>query len=461
MFSPFALAGRGYWSNWSNRMSGLLFYYGEKEIRMGSSRLFVILGWVAAVLMIGVWGAPQAHAQGNIRLGRIEVKPSLSYKVEYNDNVFFTQRNEQDDVIHTITPSVTFMYEGNKDSEGNVLNFFRAGYLVDIAMYSDWTDNNFENHQPFAQFQYKSPMGFYLKANDSYMNTADPYGDTNQYNTGVAQSKRYTNRASLAAGYEFFRRFGIEAQYANKILRYDAARDLWQDKTDNIYGGRLFYRVSPKTLTFVMYRFTDTEYDSQNDGVRDTNRNANWRSDRSQDHELSDFFIGAEFEPGGKLSGEVKLGYGSKDWKNSRDISGNVLNDHDTWLAETSVTYQPTERTAVTLMLQRSQLGSTDTDTATYDDTLVGLSLRQELINRFTLIAGIQWNRNDYQDEPVGRPEKRYDIYTYDLGLDYNANRWLTLGVNYRYKEKDASDAAYETGEYEVNGISAKATAAF
>jgi len=210
-----------------------------------------------------------------------------------------------------------------------------------------------------------------------------------------------------------------------------------------------------------MYRFTDTEFDSQNDGVRDTNRNANWRSDRSQDHELNDFFVGAEFEPGGKLSGEVKVGYGSKDWKNTRDISGNVLNDHDTWLAETSVTYQPTERTGLTLMFQRSQLGSTDTDTSTYDNTILGLTLRQELIHRFTLIAGAEWNQNDYQDEPVGRPEKRYDIYTFNAGVDYKANRWLTFGVNYRYKEKNASDTAYATGEYEVNALSAKASAAF
>ena len=116
--------------------------------------------------------------------------------------------------------------------------------------------------------------------------------------------------------------------------------------------------MTGKTSLLANYRQGVTVYDKQNDGVN------GWSDTTSQDNTFSSYFIGFRFEPGGKLSGEIKLGLGNKNYDNEVDKNGNNYKDIDSWVAETNVNFQARAKTIFTLNLQRSLKGSPDSDAA-------------------------------------------------------------------------------------------------
>ena len=158
-----------------------------------------------------------------------------------------------------------------------------------------------------------------------------------------------------------------------------------------------------------------------------------------------------DFEPGGKLSGEIKIGFGTKNFNNKIDKYGNNYKGIDSWIAETSVNFQARAKTSFVLNLQRSHKGSPDSDAASYIDTLAGLSLSQKIVNRLYLSLGFDWTNNDYQNEISEKPEKFFNIYTAKCGFGYNIRDLFHAGLEYKYMSKQASDKAYETSEFDSN----------
>ena len=96
----------------------------------GTMKTGALLIWLG----LFVW-APWAFAMGNIHLGRLEINPELSYKGEYNDNIYYEDKGEDSDFIHTVTPGIGLRLSGAPG------NFFSAGYTVGIVRYSDDDDN--------------------------------------------------------------------------------------------------------------------------------------------------------------------------------------------------------------------------------------------------------------------------------------------------------------------------------
>jgi len=410
-----------------------------------------------AVLFSAFWVC-LAFAAGNIHFGRLKVEPGIDYKLKYDDNIFKESGNEVDDYIHTVTPSIRLSYTGNPG------NFFNAGYSADLVAYSDFDNNNYTSQKPYVSFGYKSPAGFYIKAADDFLYTKDPLGSRNQYQLGV-NTERWNNNASATIGYEFAGQYSVEVLYKSYVERYDLDQDKWQDRTDNVYGMSFIYKITPKTSVFGQIRRTDAEYDEQNDGV--TGGGATWSGATSQDYSLNDFFIGARFEPGGKLSGELKIGYGEKAFDNETSPETSPLfanrpyEDESTWISESNINYQMYERTGIALTLNRGHLGSPDSDAASYIDTRVGLHLTQGLQNRLALLVGMDWITNDYQNEVSGRPDKFFNIYNAGLGIEWAARDWLKASVEYKLESKKATEDTYASQEYDDNVVAFRVSALF
>jgi hypothetical protein len=412
---------------------------------------------LAITLFSALCFVQSVSAVGNIRIGRLNVEPGIKYKGEANDNIYSARTNETDDFIHKITPGVTFKYKGATPG-----NFFDFGYSVDIVAYSDFDDNNYESHNPFIRFGIDTPAGFFIKFDDAYQDTSDPYGAANNYGLG-SKTERWNNTANFILGYKFAGKYSIEGLYKNYAEGFDLARDSSQDRKDHIYGASFVVKVTGKTSLFGQYRRTDAEYDTQNDGINMVpfGGTSVWNSNNSQDYNLNDFFLGARFDPGGKLSGEIKLGWGDKNFENRVDKDLNTYKDSDSFIAETRVSFKASERMNLNLNLQRSLVGSPDADSSSYIDTTFGLAIDHAFIpERLIGKLGTEWNTNDYQDEFPGKAEKSFDTFTFTAGLDYNIKEWLSAGVGYEYKDKEASNT-YEASEYTSNIFSVMLSAMF
>ncbi len=399
------------------------------------------------------FGVPSVFAVGNIHLGQFEVHPELAYKGEYNDNIFYKHVNEENDYIHRIIPGIQLNYDGEPG------NFLYTGYKVIIARYNDFDENDYEDHRAFISGGLKTPKGLYLRAGDRYQNTSDPFGSEYEFRLGK-QTQRWNNWIDVVAGYEFAEKYSIEAQYNNFMERFDLEKDQFQDRMANRFGGAVLYRLTGKTSLLVQYLYDDLEYDEQNDGI------TGWSSSTSQDSKTNNFFVGARFDPGGKLEGEFKVGYGTIDFKNKVDKNGNPYNDTDFWVVEGNLDYQPVEKTRLFLIIERSKQASTTVDTsfdvsATLMQTSMRLELKQNFTDRIFMDLGFGWRNRDYLDVSPGLPGKEFNWITLKAGVGYNIREWLTFDVTYRYDNNRATETLYEYDDFTINSIAAQIKGVF
>lgn len=394
---------------------------------------------LAALLVLSPIGDASSFAQGNIRLGKLKVKPSIGYRAAYNDNIYYSPDDKDGDLIHTLSPTIEMGYQ---DDPGNYL---AAGYKLDMVAYTDEDQNNYLRHNPYLLFGYRSSRGFYAKIYEQFVHTEDPYGSENQYKEGD-QVQRWNNNLGMTLGYEFGRRYAAEVGYRNYLQRYEHEVDQWQEHTDHQYSGALLYKLSPKTSVFGEYRHKEVSYDSQNDGIQ------NWNSENSQDYSVDDFLLGVRFLPGKKLSGELKTGYSRREHENNTGPDGQSYEDQDAWVAEVNLDYQLREQTLINLNLQRTHKGASkrNADVASYLDTLISLELRQGIGQRFDLNLGSQLAYNDY-----------FTIYSLTSGLEWRIRKWLRAGLGYEFRSKNADDIIYEGEEYDQNLIYFQVNAMF
>ncbi|MHC4326467.1 MAG: outer membrane beta-barrel protein [Planctomycetota bacterium] len=376
-----------------------------------------------------VW-VPSVFAVGNIHIGRLEINPEISYGFSYNDNIFFENEDEQDDYVHALTPGVVFKISETSEE------LFSAGYNVGIVRYSEFDEVDYEDHRAFVTLGYKTPKGFYVRGSNHFQDTADPYGSEQEFRIGDF-TPRWNNLAELHAGYEFAERYGIEGIYKYFKERYDLTEDKYRDRSRHTYGGALFYRVTGKSSLFGQYLRYDIDYDSQNRGIF-TNGVEQWNSTNSH--------------------GELKFGYGTIDFANNTDKNGNPYNDDDFWIMKADIGYRPREKTNLSLILSRSKHVSTSADrindvSATYLRTDVEIRAEHNFTHRISMNLGFKWSYKDYLDVSPGFPEKDFNIYRVNCGVNYNISDWIIAGLEYKYWDNRAGDSQYSDENYTVNSV--------
>jgi hypothetical protein len=394
---------------------------------------YIVAHLLATAMVLGC--AFPGWAQGNISFGKLQIVPGLEYQAEYNDNIFLERRNEKNDWIHTISPSLFMDWEQDDD------NYARLGYRADVVRYDDYSDTDYEAHNLLGDVGYKSPQGFYFSARDRFLDTEDPYGSDNDYNLGK-QTKRWNNNLVLRSGYEFSRIYRLEFSYRNRVQKYDRFVDQWQDTMSHEPGVAMYYRVMPKTSAFVEYRFETTEYTEQQD-LDDNDRGAD--SDTAQDFDYHKAFVGLEWDASAKLNGQLKFGYGYKDYDNTfsfrRDEDGNRIkyDDASTWIAETNLTYNWRPKTAFDARILRETYDSPSSINTRYDRTQVGIGVAQALGQRMILRADAAYTLRDYDE--TSREDDQYEL---GLDLRYAMLDWLSAGVRYEYDDRESDDKDFE-----------------
>jgi hypothetical protein len=390
------------------------------------------------------------HAQGNIHIGKMKVTPKLAYKGEYDDNIYLEKDNEKSDCIHTVTPGIGFLFEGKRG------NYLRAGYEVDYVRYRDYDDNDYESRKLTGGFGIKSRPGLYLKVNGRHTDTADPYGSAELYREGQ-KTKRRVNTLEGHVGYEFADRFMLEVQYKNFVEKYHLFADRWQNKRDDIYGSTFYYKFLPKTSFLAEYRRTKREYTEQANAA---DNDKGITSSTSEDYVLDDYFLGLRWDPTAKLNGELKFGYSEKTYDNERGWRNNYrYAAKNTWIAETNLQFNASEKTKARTKIVRSIKESTDVTSHYYTDTTFGLGLNQAVGRRTYVDLGIDFNMARYNAYGTARPREDNGIIA-TAGLEYRIRPWLYTGAEYSYRRRECS-RSFEYWEYTNHKVAVKLGAAF
>ncbi|MDD2219315.1 MAG: outer membrane beta-barrel protein [Desulfoplanes sp.] len=401
-------------------------------------------------IMGAVFFAQGVLAAGNIQIGQVKVLPRVSYTGEWEDNIYQDNANKKNDYLHKLGAGLGLEYTRDED------NYARLSYDVTHVRYDEYSKNDYWKHNALASLRYQSPMGMYVTLSENFRESSDPYDSDDDYDTGDI-TKRWINDAKVGLGYEFSDRIRTEAYYRNYLKRFHEFSDKHKDRMEHEPGIITYYKFLPKTSVLVEYRATFTSYAEQ----QDASDNAyGYDSDTSQDSTYHRVFVGLHWDATAKINGDLKLGWGYKDFDNDEDYAGNDYKDKGSWVAETRLGYQLFQRTRLTFSLVNEQKDDTDAGTGSYEHSKVGFGLDQGITDQLKFLGDVSYTYNLYEYEEDGTNDKDENIYSLGLGFKYAFNEWVNAGIGYTYKEK-INNSSYDSDNYTDHTCSISLGAAF
>ena len=393
------------------------------------------------ILSLTVFSAPVKAQGGKIHVGNLKVVPGLALEEEYDDNIYLgngtntTDEIEESDWITHIKPSLQFIYSLNK--RGSV----SLGYEGDFAYYGETDANDWKTHKVPFKLDYEAPGGLILGIDNTYTDAEDPYGSSNEFGLGEPKTERWTNDLKTKTGFVFSDKFKIMGYYNFYKQDYDLDDDYAQDYYYNEFGVGGEMKVLPKTWGFIRYHFGEKEYFTHPAGTGSNENN-------DSDYDWHRVNAGLSWDSGAKIGGELNFGYQWEDYDNTTDSNGDRYEDKDTWIASTSLNYDATSTTKLSLSLSRGFEESASNTNEYYESTSIGTTLKQTIRTKYTLSAGLTYSLSDY-NLPLNAPRED-DGYNFTFDFDYKIQKWLSAGVGYTYDRKDSN---YIENDYTDNKI--------
>ncbi len=192
---------------------------------------------------------------------RVVFKPAVSVKEEYNDNIFLTENDKEDDFITTVSPSISLEYSPNKMLDLSLdygLNFRIYGnndQLNDTTLREIQSIRLDVAARPFSRIFLNLTDIYDRVAVDQRRRTAQDNAFLNKTERNILTISPYavlpvTSSASVTAGYEYIN------------TRYDDSEA--SDSDSHSYFGSLDKKFNSKLTGFLKYRFTNYRADESN-----------------------------------------------------------------------------------------------------------------------------------------------------------------------------------------------------
>ena len=350
----------------------------------------------------------------------LTVSPFLSERVEYETNVLQVPNHEQDDVVFKTIPGVAVDYTFGAHS-------LSAGYRAEILNYLDLTDLDTVHHIAAGQLRLDFPRTL-VNLREDFVRTSDPpnteltgriLSNTNTLRPDVEY--RWTSRISTGLGYEW------------RHVRFDedSIGDLI-DRDEHIVTGSVFWKFNPRADIGLNYGYGRTTFET---------------SDRDYTRHRATVSLRGDVTP--RITSSLRVGYEWREPDRSDQESGNSV------FLGGDISYRPTDRTQLTLMVDRSMQESTFGTTTFYTTTAAQLTARHQLLPKLSLGARVGGGLNDYsQKETVGnKTDFRQDTFVVVGGdVEYNIQRWLRVGLEYLYDSRNSNFPLFDFVDHRVIG---------
>ncbi len=331
------------------------------------------IGWItfSSALIVMLFAGTSAFAVGNLKVGLVEINPSLSLSGGVDDNVFLDHKDEKDDEFGIITPGINFVLEKED-------HYFNLGYLVDIIRYDRYDSQDSENHSLFGKLELNFP-GMFIKLDDIYQDTSD-------YATSelVDRVGRKQNNGNFSIGAMFSNKFALQLDCLSEYHDYDPERYKELNRRKLEFGPGIYIEVLPKTSLIMEFHYGIVDYYDveDNDDLDDAS---------SKFHQLMG---GVQWEITGKTTGILKTGYQWKNYDEEENLDGSKKGDKNMWVLSGEVRVNFTPKTMVNLQLKRSIVESSFVDNDYYVENMGSVRVNQKLLYKLTLELGADYYYN-------------------------------------------------------------------
>ncbi|UCD70443.1 MAG: outer membrane beta-barrel protein [Syntrophobacterales bacterium] len=375
------------------------------------------------LIVISFLGIPRMMYAA-IRLGPFNIIPYVSASGIYTDNVFLTKRNKKADFSYSVLPGIKL----NLRPIGR--HGFYLNYDADYARYGTYGEADYFVQSADAALDLDLPKTLRLKIGDKIVSGADPPDFE-----GDKTAPYLYNIARIEASYVFFDRVGLGVNYAHELKDYYKRRTDEVDNFDtNTVGGTLRFRILARTSMLLEYTYSATDY----------------RKLRTTNNSYSNIInSGITWDITAKTRGVVRGGYVVKEYYK-------LDRTDDTVYISADVSHEITSRTIFTLSGIRSVFDSSRADnniqySSSYLSNQVSASL-QHTYRKFTGSIGGSYIYDRYLHDDLGVGTRRKDrVWRGWVGIDYQMQKWIKLGIKYRYANLDSN---FDSEDYAENLIS-------
>ncbi|MFA6028820.1 MAG: outer membrane beta-barrel protein [Elusimicrobiota bacterium] len=382
-----------------------------------------LLATLLTAIMIST--AASAADKPGLRLGPLELHPRFKIAAMYDSNIYMVPSDlngvqNGGGVRQASISENLFGLDFKLPLSG--MHSFAGGYEISTLFYSTMSKaNDMISQSAKLNYAYKGPMGLSAKLGDSFLSTMDP-----AFSESATRERRWQNTASVAGEYSIGEGplfIGLSGEQAtHKYLTTTMGALL--NRYEQTFGGKVGYRLQPKTRAYVVYRRKIIHY-----SVHSTDQKNN------KAHEAG-LGIEGRFSPKitGKLEGAMTM---------RRYDNDGVLKTSETFHRGMSVdaqlNWKPEERWDVSLRAGRSMQESTFQANRFYTSNTLGLTYSHTLPEGMSVRLDVGFTSDRYPLAATVNGKtanRRDDIYQEKLDLDQPLREWLSVFCTYLHRQK-------------------------
>lgn len=369
---------------------------------------------------------PFANAQEPESAEHRAMVPSLSAELQYDDNIFLSEADEQSSLITILSPGVLTTFRPSKHR-------IVLRYNGEFASFANSSADNYDDHEFQAAAFLELGVRGLLDIIGGYQRGHESRG------SGLSEGLDPESTNFPAEPDEFSQkqlsgRFSYGASGAKGRLVFDAGRRELEyknnrDRTrffdyDNVHGGTTFYiRVMPSTSLLMSLRVDDFDY---------PNKRSFQPSLNSREHR---YLVGATWTVTGKSTGTARFGYVEKRFDDAgrRDFSETSWDVDVRWSLRNyshfdfATSRYPSEATSIT--------GDV------IENTRHSVAWSHHWNSRVMTRLETQYFRQDFRGSVAAR-EGRFNRH--GLTLAYEMRRWLTWEFGASFSSNDSNIEQYD-----------------
>ena len=335
-----------------------------------------------------------------IKIGSTMLAPQLDVGVVYDSNIYAAHSDRTSDALLTVQPVLAA-----KNDQGKIR--WQAKLSGEFRRYKSKSVENSDSYAATAAIAsslFKGTTGTvkvgYRRAVE---NRSDPEVRQNPLG-GPPLIDIANGEAGLRGG-----RGKLGFSVKGLVEKYDFVSRLDDDRDFTSYRAtaRVLYEVSAVVHGFVQGYINQRDFRLRDAG---TGANRNGRTFGG--------LIGAEFDPGGKVRGDIGIGLFRYEAKSA------MFDSFSGFAVEGSLVYTPRDRTAVLVDVFRGDVATVRNGASGRIDTRARLGVQQEIRHNLVGQAAVRYRTTEYR----GSNEKLRTLGG-DFELEYLANRHFSLAL--------------------------------
>lgn len=344
------------------------------------------------------------------------ITPQMLVSAEYDDNVFATNTNEDDDFIFTWRPAVRVATDFSEHLIG-VEGFAR------IVRFASEDSENIEEGgaNMFGRYDLSSEASFF--GNVGWVRDVEERIDPEFVGGQRGKSDTLTGRVGYTQRFASFTVDGA-AEYRNIDFLNSADTDRDRDE----YGARVRVRYAwvPRISPTVQVDYLHRSY---KDSVDSTGLN--------RDVDRYGIGVGALVDITDLIQGDFLIG------AQRSEPDDPTLDGFWAFSASGNVIWNITELTSIIAGLQRSEEATAVTGAAGRVSSTADLRVEHELLRNLLVSADLGYRNDDFRS--TTRDE---DTISAGIGAEYLLNRYVSIVADYTFSDRDSSIAG---GDYSKN----------